>query len=399
MGRHRSPLKQALDVKSKLFALSRLVTLDLPALRRAASFFPERGLPEPARLRVLDRSVWPHPWLAPAYDAPRRLMLEENVDTFWPSHFAQPGATERFAAIVDDVVVPGHRVTPADPATGKLVASDHFDVRGWNWSRPSISALSRRTLSDDLTIVVPLMAHFGHLLTDVLLPHVFALQHAGLAPGARLNVVTSEKPVALIDAFAGALAHAGYRVERVHARVHETLRVPRLLYGACHTPNLEQKFATPESLAFARTHLLAAAGGWSGPRPKRVFLRRGRTRTRRVAGEAELIALLEREGFVALQGRWDNLAEQIATFEDLDVVVTVHGAGMANILWSRPRAALIEICARDARKTTGLHWASSVGANYNCILGSDEGDLQDFSIDPQAAFAQIMAVTETQAAR
>jgi hypothetical protein len=69
MGRHRSPLKQALDIKSRLFAASRLLTLDLPVLRRFFSFYPDRALPAGDRVRVIHRSIYRHPWMGPEFAA------------------------------------------------------------------------------------------------------------------------------------------------------------------------------------------------------------------------------------------------------------------------------------------------------------------------------------------
>ena len=50
-------------------------------------------------------------------------------------------------------------------------------------ARPSISALTRHRMSEDLTIVIPRMDHFGHLLTDWILPYFFAVKMAGLKAG------------------------------------------------------------------------------------------------------------------------------------------------------------------------------------------------------------------------
>ncbi len=391
MGRHRSGFKQALDIKSKLFLASRLVTLGQPLLRRAASFFPELGWPEAERVQLIHRSRYTYPWTAPAYAAERARVFAQNVDTAVASSWSDTQSAERIVAILSDMIVPGHRVTPVDPRTGRQISSDRTGLASWSTARPSVSALTTRVLSKDLTLVIPRMDHFGHLLTDVLMPLFFAVQMIGFAEGDRLNVVTSQRPVALILAFIDALRDAGYSVEHIETSTTQTLAVPRLLYANSHTRNLELKFSCPEALDFARRHLLAALPPFAGALPKRIYLQRGRTRTRRVAGEAELIVKLQALGFVALEGRWSNLAQQIGAFHGAEAVVAVHGAGMANMLWSRPGALLIEICAHNARKSTGLHWAACAGADYHAVFGSDEAGLQDFSIDPDAVFAEIAA--------
>lgn len=390
MGRHRSPLKQALDIKSRLFAASRLLTLDLPVLRRFFSFYPDRSLPSGDRVRVIHRSIYHHPWAGPEFAAQRNFVLTHNVDACGPSFFVEKGATERFVAEVTNVIVPGHRVTPVDPVTGNQIASDFLGSANFSTARPSISALTRYRMSDDYTIVIPRMDHFGHLLTDWILPAFFAVQQAGLKPGDRLNVVTSDKPVSLILAFVDALRHAGFLVTHRQSQLTETIVVPRLLYANCHTDNVEQRFCMPKMMDFVRQHLLSVLPPVTGPIPRRLYLDRGKTRVRHLEGEAELIGLLEAQGFVRFTGRWSNLAEQIAFFSQAEAVVGVHSGGMANMLWANPGAILFEITAQDSRKSTGLHWCASVGAAYRMLVGSKEREMQHFSIDPAAIFAAIM---------
>ena len=398
MGRHRSPLKQALDIKSRLFAASRLLTLDLPALRRLFSFYPDRSLPEGDRVRVIHRSLYHYPWMSAEFASLRHVVLTQNVDAYGPSSFSQTDATERFVAEIRDVIVPGHRVTPVDPVTGDQIASDFFGAANFSTARPSISALTRHRISDDYTIVIPRMDHFGHLLTDWIFPAFFAVKMAGLKTGDRLNIVTSEKPVSLIMAFVEALRHAGLMVTHRETRLTETIVVPRLLYVNCHTPNIYHRFSTPEVIDFARAHLMAVLPPVTRPLPKRIYLDRGRTRVRHVEYEDRLIALLEAEGFERVTGRWSNLAEQIAIFSQAEAVVGIHSGGMANMLWAGPQALFVEITAEDARESTALHWCSAVGARYRLLLGSPERALQNFTIDPEAIFAEVMAELAAHAA-
>jgi len=398
MGRHRSPLKQALDIKSRLFAASRLLTLEMPLLRRIFSFYPDRALPGDNRVRVIHRSIYHHAWMQPAYAELRDFVFTHNVDAYGPSFFVEKGATERFVAEISNVIVPGHRVTPVDPVTGNQIASDFFGPANFSTARPSVSALTRHRMSDDYTIVIPRMDHFGHLLTDWILPYFFAVKMAGLKAGDHLNIVTSDNPVSLIKAFVDALRHAGLQVTHRETRLTETIVVPRLLYANCHTNSIYHRFSTPEVIDFARDHLLAVLPPVTRPLPKRVYLDRGRTRVRHVEHEDRLVALLEAQGFERFTGRWSNLAEQIAIFSQVEAVAGIHSGGMANMLWSGPRGLFVEITAEDARESTALHWCSAVGARYRMLLGSKEREMQNFTIDADAIFAEVMAEMAAHAA-
>lgn len=399
MGRHRSAFQRAYDPKPKLLAFCRLATAGAGPLRRALSFHPEAAWPEPSRVSVLHRSACELPFTRPAYAQALDFLSEHNVDSPCPSVWTQPTSVERFVALVRDVVVPGHRVRPACPRTGRQIMSDDAEPLRWTHARPSVSALRRIALSDAPTLVIPRMDHYSHLLTDVLMPLFFAVQMLGFSRGDRLNVVTSEAPVSLILAFVDALRAAGYLVRHVELRVHETAVVPLYLHATTHTGIRDWRFAVPEALDFARRHLLAALRPPEAARPKRIFLRRGPTRTRQIEGEDALAQGLAELGFVSFVGRWSNLAEQIALFAEAEVVVALHGAGMSNILFARPDALLVEIMAADARKTIALHWAASAGCGYAPVLGSPEGRRQCFTVDPQACIAQVQAAIAAHAGR
>lgn len=389
MGRHRSPLKQALDIKSRLFFLSRILTLGNRSLRRLTSFYPDYKIPDDTRIELLHRSSYHYPWADTRHEKARLFVFENNVDALTVSSWDDPQATERYVAIIRNIIVPGLLCTPVDPTTATQINSEKEGASNWSRARPSISGMTHRHLSDDLTIVIPKLNHFGHLLTDFLMPLFFALQTIGFSEGRRLNVVTSNQPNALILAFIEAVKHAGYEVIHIETKMWQEIRVPRLLYATTHTRNLELKFATPEALDFARDHLLKALPQTSNQPSKRIFLLRGDTKTRQVEGEAELARKLETIGFSTLVGTWGNLAEQITAFRDAEVIVGAHGAGLANVLWSKPGALLIELFANDARKTTGLHWAASAGVKYAAIAGSNEGEMQSFEINSDTIFAKI----------
>ena len=389
LGRHRSRLKQILSHKRALFTLFRAATMGSPFLRRLISFYPELRIGAPDSYEVIHRSSFPHPWQSSEFADARRTVQSKNVDVKTLSAWSDAYSTERYVAIHKSVIVPGHRLTPVDPVSATQIGTDVFGLATWNNARPSFSGLNSIILNENLTIVIPPSGHYGHLLTDIIFPIYFALQKIGFTRGKKLNFVTTKEPNSLIQAFIKSLSDIGYDVLHISPKCTETLFVPNLLFAAMHCQNVENKFATEEVIDLAKKHLLNAL-----PLPVQqisnlIFLRRGDTRTRVVKGEAELAEKLSSIGFVNFEARWDNISDQIMAFQNAKVVVAVHGAGMANILWAKRGTLLIELMAHNARKTTGLHWASCVGARYHPILGSDEREKQNFSINPEASFLKI----------
>jgi hypothetical protein len=50
--------------------------------------------------------------------------------------------------------------------------------------------------------------------------------------------------------------------------------------------------------------------------------------------------------------------------------------------------------AQNARKSTGLHWAAEVGADYEPVIGEPEGPKQAFAIDPDLILREVDTALE-----
>jgi capsular polysaccharide biosynthesis protein len=103
---------------------------------------------------------------------------------------------------------------------------------------------------------------------------------------------------------------------------------------------------------------------------------------------------LRQRGFQIVQASWSNHHEQMQWFGEAQIVMGVHGAGLANILWAQRQPLLIELMAQNGRKSTGLHWAAEVGADYEPVIGGPEGQKQAFAIDPDAVLQDVDAAIE-----
>jgi hypothetical protein len=77
------------------------------------------------------------------------------------------------------------------------------------------------------------------------------------------------------------------------------------------------------------------------------------------------------------------LAAQIALFECADVVIAQHGAALANVIWMRPDAGVIEIDPNTG-SFVFTHLARLSGLHYQRI-GQPGGDFGDVAIDEVVA--------------
>ena len=74
---------------------------------------------------------------------------------------------------------------------------------------------------------------------------------------------------------------------------------------------------------------------------KRIYLRReGR---RKIANEEELLPLFRRLGFKIIGDQHTDVLEQAALFREADVIVSPHGALLANLAFCRPGTMVVEL--------------------------------------------------------
>jgi hypothetical protein len=77
------------------------------------------------------------------------------------------------------------------------------------------------------------------------------------------------------------------------------------------------------------------------PLPRRVFLPRRKTRA--LENQAEIEAFLGRLGFVTIYPEDLAVADQFRLFHEAEVIVAVHGAGLAPLLYRRPDSRLKQL--------------------------------------------------------
>lgn len=157
------------------------------------------------------------------------------------------------------------------------------------------------------------------------------------------------------DAFEAALSQAiGVPTSRMFALDPKALyRFDHLVFPSA----LCDRALTPAKAAFIRTRL---AGGAPAPEPltpavraaspggrkRRLYLSRADRGARGILNEADLLALLARYGFEAVNPGALSIPEQAALFAQAEMVVGPHGAALTNMLFLPQGAVLLELAAR-----------------------------------------------------
>ena len=185
----------------------------------------------------------------------------------------------------------------------------------------------------------------------------------------------------------------------VEVEKHACLAPDRLLVPS--TPN-QDLMAPPWIVDWLRTHLRPSPDLSAYPRG--LYVTRGDVpNTRRHVEEAELWPRLAERGFARLDPGTVSVQEQIDHFAAADVIVAPHGAALANLVFARPGARLLELFAADYVNPCYWAIADAAGVGYRYLVAGDPdpraavpmtGVLRDISIPPDrvlAALDQLLA--------
>jgi capsular polysaccharide biosynthesis protein len=103
--------------------------------------------------------------------------------------------------------------------------------------------------------------------------------------------------------------------------------------------------------------------------PRRIYIDRRNSSLRPLLNENELVAALEREGFVAVQPDSMSLADQVRLFRAAEVVVAPHGAALTNLGFCRPGTKIIELLMDAYCNWCFRNLAGLMQLDYDCVLG------------------------------
>jgi hypothetical protein len=117
---------------------------------------------------------------------------------------------------------------------------------------------------------------------------------------------------------------------------------------------------------------------------KRIFISRKDAPKRKILNEDAIFKLFETKGFVRYELSKLSVAEQILLFNQAEMVVGEHGAGMTNCLFCQPGTKVIEIF--QALIDSGPWWITQVmGLDYSCIktVKVDASYFSHFTLKPE----------------
>ena len=122
---------------------------------------------------------------------------------------------------------------------------------------------------------------------------------------------------------------------------------------------------------------------------RRLYISRKDATKRRVQNELEVWSLLKSEGFENIELKGMGFKRQVELFDDAEIIVGAHGAGLSNIVFCRQSTKLLELIpSKDIPPHVYYSLAVSSGVEYWFLAGHTNPSLTmldkihlDFEID------------------
>ncbi len=107
----------------------------------------------------------------------------------------------------------------------------------------------------------------------------------------------------------------------------------------------------------------------TGPRHRRLYIDRRGAPARALSNEGEIVDLLAARGFLPVRLETLTMGEQARLFQEAEIVVAPHGAGLANMVFAPPGLRIVELLPDGAINWCYRHLAAASGHRYDCVIG------------------------------
>ncbi len=104
--------------------------------------------------------------------------------------------------------------------------------------------------------------------------------------------------------------------------------------------------------------------------PKRIYISRGKSGSRRVSNEEELEALLESYGFEKVYLEDLDFLKQVALFENATAIFSQHGAGLTNLVFANAGTKVLELFEPEFVNPCYAILATKLDLDYHILFNT-----------------------------
>lgn len=199
--------------------------------------------------------------------------------------------------------------------------------------------------------------NYFHWLFDVL-PRLHLLKASGLYNDVKFFLVPNYKFPYQIDTL-NLLGIAKEQVIDATTCMH--LQADQLIASSPHrNAGQMEKWACD----FLRDSFIPADHDDKDALPKFIYISRNDSKSRNVLNEAALVRLLEGYGCKTVSLTGLTFLDQVRLFNNADVIISPHGAGLANLVFCKPGTRIVEVFSEGWIGTMYWDLAGKLGLRY-----------------------------------
>jgi capsular polysaccharide biosynthesis protein len=118
---------------------------------------------------------------------------------------------------------------------------------------------------------------------------------------------------------------------------------------------------------------------------QRIYVSRKKALRRKIINENEIISYLENEGFQIICFEDYNFWDQVSIMRNTNTLISLHGAGLANINFMQKKSNVIELTKKPSESDIGRipFWrlSNSLSLNYSVIFGAPKNNIDSYDSD------------------
>lgn len=316
------------------------------------------------------------------------LYFREKFD--WMSAFQRAFHVPRpFFALVNNVELRGKRAIAFNSkgqillesiggSKGYLLKSGDAKYALFPWFYPI-----EEKLGLVLSLVSPLSRNYYHWVNDML-PLLEAITHLDATSSEKSKIIIDQNPPEFQRQY---LILMGINDEDIIEWRFERIWASKVLIVSTRYLKIEQdhlwtktNILSRASHDWVRSHFRAVAN-----RDRKIYISRADVSTRRVIDEEALVAeVLSKYGFESIILSNQSVLDQIRTFQEASIIVTVHGAALTNLIFADD-LRIIELFpeGRNTRHTsTFFQIAHFFNHEFWVVACREVNDNGDLYVDP-----------------
>lgn len=147
-------------------------------------------------------------------------------------------------------------------------------------------------------------------------------------------------------------------------RTNKAVLAPRWVSGG---------FVPQEDVDVLRRHILSKLPAPTQPPTRRIYISRSKCPHRTLINEKEFERVLELNGFEVLFFEEMSFSQQMTSVQEAKIIVSPHGAGLANIIAGSDNLSVIEILSPNWFNTCYAKLALQCGYNYQYVTTEPDG--------------------------